>query len=99
MTVGSVGVDSALLEQICRKYGVAELSIFGSLVRGAATGASDVDLLYVLKPDVRLGWAIEDLSEELAPAFGRPVDLVSKRALHALVADQILAEAEIVYAA
>lgn len=99
MTAESVGVESTLLEQICRKYGVAELSIFGSVVRGAATGASDIDLLYVLKPDVRLGWAIEDLSEELASAFGRPVDLVSNRALNALVADQILAEAEIVYAA
>jgi predicted nucleotidyltransferase len=80
----SVGVESELLEQICREYGVAELSIFGSVVRGAAMGARDIDLLYILEPEVRLGWAIEDLSEELASAFGRPVDLVSKRALNPL---------------
>lgn len=94
-----IGVNSDLLAEICRRYGVAELSIFGSVVRGASSEASDVDLLYVLEPDVRLGWAIEDLSEELASLFGRPVDLVSKRALNALIAEPILAEAEIVYAA
>jgi uncharacterized protein len=94
-----VGVDSDLLAHICQRYGVAELSIFGSVLRGTASEASDVDLLYLLEPDVRLGWAIEELSEELASLFGRPVDLVSKRALNVLIAEPILAEAEIVYAA
>jgi predicted nucleotidyltransferase len=40
-----------------------------------------------------LGWEIGDLADDLAELFGRPVDLVSKRALHARLRDRILAEA------
>ncbi|WP_243407447.1 nucleotidyltransferase family protein [Frankia canadensis] len=30
---------------MCRRYGVAELSVFGSVARGEDTDSSDVDLL------------------------------------------------------
>jgi predicted nucleotidyltransferase len=49
-----------------------------SAARGTLTPGSDVDLLYTLVPDARLGWAIEDLSAELSALLGRPVDLVSR---------------------
>ena len=35
------------LAELCRKYGIAELSVFGSVARGEAQPGSDVDLLYV----------------------------------------------------
>ena len=70
---------------------------------GAATGRmtrdSDIDLLYTLAPDTRLGWEIEDLNNELAVLFGRPVDLVSRRALNPRIRDHVLAEAQSIYAA
>jgi predicted nucleotidyltransferase len=59
----------------------------GSVARGAGA-TSDVDILYVLAPDVRLGFAVNDLEDELAALLGRPVDLVSKRALHRLIRDE-----------
>jgi hypothetical protein len=34
------------LDELCQKYGIAELSVFGSVVRGDARPDSDVDLLY-----------------------------------------------------
>ncbi|MDO8307203.1 MAG: hypothetical protein Q7V58_02460 [Actinomycetota bacterium] len=37
---------------------------------------SDVDVLYVLRDGVHLGWAINGLSDELERVLGRPVDLV-----------------------
>ncbi len=37
---------------------------------------------------------IEDLSQDLADLFGRPVDLVSRKALHPLIRDGSLADAE-----
>lgn len=73
--------------------------MFGSVARGEATSQSDLDLLYELRPGARLGWAIENLSDELSELFGRPVDLVSRRALHAALRDHVLAEARPVYAA
>jgi hypothetical protein len=60
---------------------------------------SDVDLLYELAPGARLGWDIEDLADALAEIFGRPVDLVSRRALNGLLRDQVLAELRPIYAA
>ena len=47
-----------------------------------------------LAPGAHLGWAIEDLSAELADLLGRPVDLVSPRALNPRIRDQVLAEAQ-----
>jgi hypothetical protein len=38
------------LAELCQKYGIAELSVFGSAARGDARPDSDVDLLYVRVP-------------------------------------------------
>lgn len=93
------GIDRARLASLCDHYGIAELAVFGSTARGEATSTSDVDLLYVLRTDARLGWEIEDLAEELAEVFGRPVDLVSRSALHPLLTAAVLREARSLYAA
>src|SRR4029079_704271 len=52
------------------------------VARGTAEPSSDVDILYDLLPGRRLGWEIEDLTDELSELFGRPVDLLSRAALH-----------------
>lgn len=91
-------IDAARLADICSRYGVAELAVFGSVARGDAGPASDVDLLYVLRPDARLGFRIDDLEDELAEVFGRRVDLVAKKALHPLLRTQIEQHCRAVYA-
>lgn len=58
-----------------------------------------MDILYELEPDARLGWDIEKLADELSELIGRPVDLVSRRALHERLRDEVLAEALLLYAA
>lgn len=93
-----VPVDLSGLEEACRRYGIAELSVFGSVARGAAGEGSDIDLLYTLSDGAQLGWAINDLSDELEQLFGRPVDLVSKKSLHPRMRDDVLRQARIVYA-
>lgn len=94
---GDVDVDR--LDAVCRQYGIAALFVFGSVARGEAASASDVDLLYDLEPGARLGWEIEDLSDTLAEIFGRPVDLVSRAALHPMLRAAVLGEVRAVYAA
>lgn len=71
----------------------------GSIARGEPDDGSDIDLLYELAPDARLGWEIVDLEDELADLFGRPVDLVAKKALHPMLRDDALADAQLLYAA
>jgi len=97
--VAGVTVDEARLAAVCGRYGVARLMIFGSVARGTAEPSSDVDVLYELQPGRRLGWEIEDLSDELSELFGRPVDLVSRAALHERLRAAVLAEARPLYAA
>ncbi|MPY98033.1 MAG: nucleotidyltransferase [Actinophytocola sp.] len=92
-------IDSRKLAAICARYGIASLEVFGSTARGDAGPDSDIDVLYELRPGARLGWEIEDLNRELAELFGRPVDLVSKRALHPLLRENVLTESRPLYAA
>jgi len=95
----TLDVDRAKLGALCRRFGIARLDVFGSVARGEDGPGSDVDLLYELAQGRSLGWEIEDLSQDLADLFGRPVDLVSRKALHPLIRDQVLADAEPFYVA
>lgn len=87
------------LAELCRKYGIAELSVFGSVARGEARPDSDVDLLYVRVPGNDLGMSYFALQEDLEKLFGRPVDLLAKDSLHRVIRDQVLADAQVLYAA
>jgi uncharacterized protein len=92
-------VDESRLAEICDRYGIAKLEIFGSQARGTAGPSSDIDVLYTLRPGRKLGWEIEQLADELTELFGRKVDLVSLRSLHPLLQPSVLAEAQPLYAA
>lgn len=90
-----LNIDERRLTELCDRYGIMRLAVFGSVARGEATADSDIDLLYDLRPGARLGWEIEDLTDELTEVFGgRPVDLISRSALHPRIRHQVLAEAE-----
>lgn len=99
MSVIGLEVDVPALSEICRRYGVARLDVFGSASRGEAAPDSDLDLIYQLEPGARLGWNIEQLSDELAAVLGRPVDLVSRGSLHERLRDEVLSDARPLYAA
>lgn len=92
-------VDPVALADICRRYGVASLAVFGSVARGEESADSDVDLLYELSPGARLGWEIADLADELSVLWGRPVDLVARAAVHPRLRHAVLADSRLVYAA
>lgn len=92
-------IDVERLREVCERYGVASLEVFGSVARGEESGSSDVDLLYVLKPEVSLGFRLFDLEDELADLFGRPVDLVARRSVNKYLREQVLADAQPLFAA
>lgn len=69
------------------------------MARGDDRPGSDVDVLYDLLPGRHLTRNIELLSDELAALFERPVDIVSRRALHPAIRDSVEAEAALLYAA
>jgi predicted nucleotidyltransferase len=92
-------VDEHRLREVCERYGVASLEVFGSVARGANRPDSDVDLLYVLKPGTRLGFRLFDLEDELTAVFGRPVDLVARASVNKYLREQVFTDAHPLYAA
>ena len=99
VTLDEIRAMGLQLAELCRKYGIAELSVFGSVARGDAQPGSDVDLLYLRAPGNDLGMSYFALQEDLEKLFGRPVDLVSKDGLHRVIREQVLSDAQILYAA
>lgn len=76
---------------ILKEAGVTRSSIFGSVVRGDATDASDIDIL--IEPPKGIGFfGFIGLEQKLADALGRRVDLVSFSGLKPRIRDRILNE-------
>jgi hypothetical protein len=84
----------------CRKWGVRELSLFGSVLRDDFRPDSDIDILVEIEPSRGLtAWDWVDMVEELKSLFGREVDLVEKSAIrNPFRRRQILSTSKVVYA-
>ena len=99
MTLASgIEVPTEKIRELCRRYQVSELSIFGSAARGSMTPDSDIDILVEFLPEANVGWEFFRLEEELSRLFGRRVDLGTKQSLKPWVRDRALHDAQIVYA-
>ena len=66
--------------ELQRRFGVSRLALFGSSARGTAGPSSDVDLLVDFEPaaDAARYFGLQFYLEDL---IGRPVDLVTRKAL------------------
>lgn len=88
------------LGEVCRRYGVRELSVFGSTVRREDGPDSDLDLLVEFLPGSKLDLVdYASLMLELSRLTGRKVDLVSKKGLKPLIRASVLKESLLLYAA
>jgi len=78
----AVQIDREALAELCRRWKIRELSLFGSALREDFGPESDLDFLISFEPDA--GWDLfdwVDLRDELAALTGREVDIVEKEAL------------------
>lgn len=67
---------------IAKKYGLAQVYLYGSFARGEADDDSDIDLLYVSRGASRFGMDnLARLKGELERSFGREVSLTSLASL------------------
>jgi len=66
-------------EELKRKYGVKEISIFGSFARGEERESSDVDILVEFEKPV--GLEFFELWDELEELLGMKVDLLTVKAV------------------
>jgi predicted nucleotidyltransferase len=80
------------------RQGVRHAAVFGSLARGEAHPASDIDVLLDLDPALPMGLFEYarlklHLAELLGPDLGRKVDVVNRKTLKPLLKDSILRDA------
>lgn len=96
------------LADFCRRWKITQLAVFGSSLRpdfrASGPDPSDLDVLVTFDPAAR--WTLLDevrMQRELAAIAGRPVDLLSRRAVEGshnpFRRREILATARTVYAA
>jgi len=89
------------IAEFCRKWGVAEFSLFGSILREDFRDDSDVDVLVAFVPGVKRGLdAWESMEDEVRGMFGREVDLVERRRVtNPFRRHEILTSRRVLYAA
>jgi len=91
------------IADFCRRWKIARLDVFGSVMRNDFRRDSDLDFVASYVPGAH--WSLLDrvhMKHELEDMLGRPVDLLNRRALeHDPQNDRaaaILAEAQLLYA-
>ena len=101
MNLHGIDLSDERLADLCRKWKVKELSLFGSILRDDFGPDSDVDILVVFFPEAAWSlWDLFDMREELQQLFGREVDLIEKEALrNPFRRREILQTHRVVYAA
>src|SRR5580704_4363393 len=87
------------IADVCRRYRIAEMGLFGSVARGDAAKASDADIFVEFEAGCHPGLGWFDLEDELEGLFGRHVYLSQKSLLRPQVREQALREAVVLYSA
>jgi len=82
---------SELKDSLERDYGVREIGLFGSYVRGDQSSGSDVDILVEFERPVGL-LEFVGLKYYLSDMLEMPVDLVMKNSLRPAIGQRILRE-------
>ena len=98
---GRISINRVGLAEICKKYRITRLALFGSVVRDDFGSDSDVDMLVEFEPGHVPGFfGLHRIEQEIAALFGnRRIDLLTFRSLNPHLRERILAEAEVQYAA
>jgi len=79
---------------LCRRYHIRRLSIFGSALRDDFKPGSDVDVLVEFEPGYTPGLRFFAIEAELSEVIGQKVDLNTPNFLNRYFREKVLSEAE-----
>jgi hypothetical protein len=101
MTLARIPVPLKAVDGFCRKWGIAELALFGSVLREDFGPQSDVDVLVEFHDDAPASlWDWPDMEAELGSILERTVQLVPKSGLHnPFLRQRILQQREVLFGA
>lgn len=93
MKLHDVEIPEEALADLCRRWHIRKVSLFGSVLRADFRPDSDVDVLVEFSPGHVPGLAYFSLEEELSQVLGRRVDLQTRDSLSRYFRDEVLVEA------
>lgn len=99
MTTHLAEVRPEALAELCRRYHISKLALFGSVLRPDFRPDSDIDVLVEFEPGQTPGLAFFDIEAELSQLLGRRVDLNTPQFLSPRIRARVQAEAEVVVGA
>jgi predicted nucleotidyltransferase len=95
-----IQIDRERVADFCRRHRVCRLALFGSVLRDDFRPDSDVDVLVDFAPEARAGlFEMARMEAELEELIGRKVDLRTPAELSRYFRDEVVAAAEVQYAA
>ncbi len=99
MAKGKIEIPRDQIVELCKRYYIRKLSLFGSVLRDDFGPKSDIDLLVEFEPGHTPGFSIIDIEEEFSKIFGgRKVDIINPKYINHRLKDNILSNAEVQYA-
>jgi len=99
MSVKGIDVPGRAVADLCRRYHIRRLAIFGSVLRGELRPDSDIDVLVEFEEGRTPGFAFFDIQDELSRMIGRRVDLNTPHFLSPHIRQRVEEEAEVVFGA
>jgi len=95
-----IKVPKQELAELCCRYNVQRLALFGSVLGDNFCTESDVDVLVSFQPTAHVGFiTFSRMQRELSGLFQRSVDLVPMDGLKPVIRDSVLSDIEEIYAA
>jgi hypothetical protein len=93
-------IDVDRIGEFCRKHHIRRLAFYGSVLRDDFGPESDVDVLVEFEPGQVVGLLrMAGMELELSGIIGRKADLRTPRDLSRYFRDEVVASAEVQYAA
>lgn len=96
--MAKISIPSEKIGKFCKKYHIASLALFGSILTSSFNASSDVDVLVRFEEDhIPTLFDLVDMESELSTIVGRQVDLKTPNDLSPYFRDEVLSSAKIIY--
>ncbi len=93
-------VSTDTIAHFCRQHHIKQFAVFGSILRDDFTPQSDIDILVTFEAaSIPSFFELVRMENELSRIFGRKVDLKTVAELSRYFREDVMKEAEVLYAA
>ena len=99
----AVPLSEAAISEVCTRWKIDELFLFGSVLSNSFHADSDIDIMVKFSSDAQVGlFEFVEIKQELEGIFNRKVDIMTKQSIersrNLVRRKEILESAKLVYA-